>query len=488
MEKAKKISPLYVINIIITLGLMFGGGHLPSVLGLEPLGMSVLGVFFGMLYGWISLNTYIWPCLAAVLALQLSGYNTMNNILSSGFGNNVIPFLMMILVYVIFLEKAGMCTRIANFFLGQKVVVGHPWILVIFIFMSAYVMGICTYSYPAMLVPWTIAYAICEEAGYKKGDTFPALIVIGVALAAFGGYTALPIKATAVLVLGLLESTTNGAFSVSFFEYSAFMIPMTLLSVGVFVALMKFVFKADVSKLTSIDNTKFAEASKAPMGKVEKAAFVSMAAFIIMMCIPTILPQGWFITKLFKGWGMNGQLFIVLIALSIYLYDGKPMFNFTKVANSGNINWDVIIMTACCFCVAGAVQNDKTGIMAAISVYVDPILSSLSPATFIIIAFVVMALATQFMHNLVLASVMTPLVVQFGMAVGANPIVLTIFLTYAFSIAMITPAASGVAALTFSNDWAPNDLCYKSLILHFVISTALMLIIFMPIGLMLYHV
>ncbi len=485
MEKVK-VSPIYILNVAITLFLMFGFKFLPPVLGLQALGMAVLGVFFGMLYGWVTLNTYIWPCLAGILALQLTGYNTMNSILSSGFGNNVIPFLMMILVYVIFLEKAGMCSRIANWFLAQKVVVGHPWILVIFIFLSAYVMGICTYSYPAMLVPWAISYAICEEAGYKKGEKFPALLIIGVAVAAFAGYTALPIKATAVLVLGLLDSTTEGLYTVSFFEYSVFMVPMTLLSMFIYVALMRFVFKADVSKLTGIDNSKFVSASKAPMSKMERAAFVSMIAFILMMCIPTVLPQSWAITKLFKGWGMNGPLFIVLVALAIYLIDGKSAFNFTKVANSGSVNWDVIIMTACCFAVAAAVENDEVGIMDVISTYVNPILENLSPSLFIVMAFIVMAVATQFMHNLVLASVMTPLIVKFGLVVGANPIILTIFLTYAFSIAMVTPAASGVAALTYSNDWAPNHLCYQSLIIHFILSTMLILLIFMPIGLLLY--
>lgn len=169
-----KFSLLYVFHVVLTLFFFFGFQYLPPVLGLDQLGMAVVGIFLGMLYGWIALSTFVWPCLVGMLALCSSGYDSMNNLFAISFGNNLIPFLIFIFVYVTFLEKAGVCTRISNWFLGRKIVAGHPWILIFFICMSAYVMGICTYSYPAALIPWAISYSICEEAGYKKGDKFPA--------------------------------------------------------------------------------------------------------------------------------------------------------------------------------------------------------------------------------------------------------------------------------------------------------------------------
>lgn len=480
-----KISPLYVFHVVLTLYLFFGFQYLPPVMGLERMGMAVVGIFLGMLYGWIALGTFVWPCLVGLLALVSCGYDSMNNLFAISFGNNLIPFLIFIFVYVIFLEKAGVCTRISDWFLGRKIVAGHPWILVSFICLSAYVMGICTYSYPAALIPWAISYSICEEAGYKKGDKFPAMLVLAISVSAFCGYTALPIKPTAALGLALLDSATNGVYTISFVQYCAFMIPMTLLSIMVFLLLMRFVFRVDVSKLANIDNQRFADASRKPMSRMEKVAFGSMVAFIVMMCLPTLLPADWAITQLFSGWGMNGPLFIVFIVLAIFMIDGKEILDFSDVANSGRLNWNVIIMTAACFAVAEAIGDENVGIMNIVFTAVDPILDKLSPSLFIILSFVLMSLMTQFLHNLVLCSVMTPVLVQFALIVGVNPIYVTIMLIYSFSIALCTPAASGMAAMTHSNEWTWTSLCYKALCSHFIISLVVISAIFVPIAIVL---
>lgn len=96
-----------------------------------------------------------------------------------------------------------------------------------------------------------------------------------------------------------------------------------------------------------------------------------------------------------------------------------------------------------------------------------------------------MSILTQFLHNLVLASVMTPVLVQFALVVGVNPIILAIMLTYASSIALVTPAGSVMAAMTHSNDWASSSLCYKALFLHFITAMIVILAIFAPIAIFL---
>ena len=480
-----KISPKYVFHVALTLFFFFGFQYLPPVLGLNQLGMAVVGIFLGMLYGWIALSTFVWPCLVGMLALCSCGYDSMNNLFAISFGNNLIPFLIFIFVYVTFLERAGVCNRISNWFLGRKIVAGHPWVLIFFIFMSAYVMGICTYSYPAALIPWAISYSICEEAGYKKGDKLPAMLVLGISVAAFCGYTALPIKPTAALGLTLLDTTTNGEYTISFVQYCAFMIPMTMIAIFIFMALMRFVFKVDVANLKNIDNQRFAEASREPMSRMEKVAFGSMVAFIIMMCLPTLLPVDWGITQLFDAWGMNGPLFIVFVVLAIFMIDGKEILDFSNVANAGKMNWNVIIMTAACFAVAEAIGDEEVGIMNIVFDAVGPVLETLSPAVFIILSFVLMSIMTQFLHNLVLCSVMTPVLVQFALMMDINPAYFTIILIYAFSIALCTPAASGMAAMTHSNEWTWNSLSYKALCLHFVISLVVISAIFVPLAILL---
>ena len=66
-----------MINMAITLLLMFGFGLLPPFATLTPVGMRVLGIFIGVIYGF-STCEIIWPSLFAFLAFGLSGYTNMD--------------------------------------------------------------------------------------------------------------------------------------------------------------------------------------------------------------------------------------------------------------------------------------------------------------------------------------------------------------------------------------------------------------------------
>lgn len=221
------------------------------------------------------------------------------------------------------------------------------------------------------------------------------------------------------------------------------------------------------------------------MPRTEKAAFISMVAFIVMMCCQPFCQMVGQSRNFSLTGGVNGPIFIVLIFLAIFMVDGKLVLDLPSVANAGHVDWNVIIMTASCFSVAAEIESDEVGIMDNVFTAVMPVLENLSPAMFIIIAFVLMSVLAQFLYNLVLASVMTPVLVRFALIVGVNPGILAIIMTYAFSIALVTPAASAMAAMTHSDDWVSSNLCYKALGAHFVIAMVLVFAIFGPIAIFL---
>ena len=87
----KKIDVMYWVHTVITLVLMFGIGYLEPWGELEPVGMKVLGIFIGLLWGWTTIG-FVWPSLMGVCALGLSGYQTTLQVLAAGFGaaNNTV--------------------------------------------------------------------------------------------------------------------------------------------------------------------------------------------------------------------------------------------------------------------------------------------------------------------------------------------------------------------------------------------------------------
>ena len=149
----------YLFHSLICLFFMFGFGKLTPIPPLQPIGMDVLGIFIGLLYAWIAIG-FVWPSFLALIALELTELQSMNQIIADGFGNNVTVFVFLMFVLVIYFEKAGLCERIAYWFLSRKIVIGRPWTLVTLFLLAPYVMAMLTYSYPAMLIMWTRAFQL----------------------------------------------------------------------------------------------------------------------------------------------------------------------------------------------------------------------------------------------------------------------------------------------------------------------------------------
>ncbi|MHC1745711.1 MAG: hypothetical protein AB9895_01045 [Negativicutes bacterium] len=67
---------LYVLHpFFICVSIMFGFGFLAPVEPLTVMGMKIIGIFLGLLYGWMFVGL-IWPSLIGLLALPLCGYMT----------------------------------------------------------------------------------------------------------------------------------------------------------------------------------------------------------------------------------------------------------------------------------------------------------------------------------------------------------------------------------------------------------------------------
>lgn len=81
----KAVSPLYLVHTAVCLIIMFGFGQLPPFEPLTPLGMNLIGIFLGVLYGWIFIEI-VWPSLLGLLALMLIGGMKPVQLLNKSFG------------------------------------------------------------------------------------------------------------------------------------------------------------------------------------------------------------------------------------------------------------------------------------------------------------------------------------------------------------------------------------------------------------------
>ena len=93
-------SPAYVVNSIITLAIMIGFKYIvPAVDPVTPLGVEILGIFLGTLYGWLVVGDVVWPSVACMIFLGLSEYTTVTKAFASGFGNNTVLLMLFFFLF-----------------------------------------------------------------------------------------------------------------------------------------------------------------------------------------------------------------------------------------------------------------------------------------------------------------------------------------------------------------------------------------------------
>ena len=91
-SNAKKKDTMYYIHSLICLVIMFGFGQIPAVEPLTPLGMNLIGIFLGLLYGWTFVEI-VWPSMAGLLAMILIGGMKPKALFGASFGDPTVVMM-----------------------------------------------------------------------------------------------------------------------------------------------------------------------------------------------------------------------------------------------------------------------------------------------------------------------------------------------------------------------------------------------------------
>ena len=94
-QMTAKGDAMYYVHSFLCLLIMFGFGQLPPVEPLTALGMRLIGIFLGLLYGWIFIDI-VWPSMAGLLALMLVGGMKPVALLNRSFGDPIVVMMFFI--------------------------------------------------------------------------------------------------------------------------------------------------------------------------------------------------------------------------------------------------------------------------------------------------------------------------------------------------------------------------------------------------------
>lgn len=437
------------LHFIIIFALMFGFGFLPPIGEVTVVGMKMLGVFLGLLYGWSTCGMF-WPSLLGWVAIGTSGIAPMKEIMVQGFGNEIIVFLVFILVLVQMLSDSGAVGNVANYIITRKWLSGRPWLFSTVFLCASGLLATFGQAYAAFFLCWGILFSIFEKVGYKPYEKYPAVMIIGVIISASPFGIMLPFKAMPMVILGAFSGITG--ITVNYLQYMFVMIPAGLAIITGYILACRFIIRPDVTKMKNFDTTKLQEENSA-ISKHQKAVLIAFGVALLVLLVPGSLPSSWAFTKLISSFGNASLMIICTVLFTLIKVEGKPLLDFNKSAKNG-LNWPIIFMLVVIMLLSSLLMSDATGLKPWLVSILSPVLTGFTGVAFLIALFVIALILTNFMNNIIVGIMFLPVLGTFYESVGANPVVGVLLILLAINTAFLTPAASPATAMCFARrDW-----------------------------------
>ncbi len=437
----------------------FGLGEVAALGPITPMGMKLLGIFLGVIFLW-SFVGLLWPSLLGIVAMVLVGYAPLPRVIHMSFGDTVPTLILFAMLLFGAIQHAGVTRYISRWFLTRRIINGRP-VVFSFVFMyTAYILAALSANImPIILFMWAILYSVLEETGYRRGEKYTSIMVIGTLFGAISGQAAKPFTGSALMIMGAYEKVAHT--TVNYPDYMLFGFLMSSIGIVVFSLLIKFVFRPDMSKIQDISIDHFTRDPLPPMNKAQKIMMGALFGYLVLVLLPSLLPKSVPGIAALTRIGPLGIVILFVVGLIMVRVDGRPIFEFREIAGR-YIVWNVYILVAMAMAISSAMTSPGTGIPEFLSQQLHPLLGGHSYTTFILILAVFSIFISQFANNGIMGVLLMSVVNIFSVESGGSFEASATLMTFALHVALLTPAASPYAAVLFGNrDWLPQKDIFK---------------------------
>lgn len=452
----KNKTSYYIHTIIMLTILAVFYFFVPAVEPLTPLGIKVLGVFFAMLYGWLFCDV-IWPSLLGLVMLAVCGYDTIDNVLLSAFGNSTVILIFLFCAVTAILSAAGVADYIANKLVSLKIVQGRPYTLTFMLLIVMIILNLLLSATPAFIMMVPLIKEVATRYGFKPGDVWPMYTILAANWVGCVAYQLLPFKAGPAMVFGSY-SELSGITDINYIAYIACVAAMLIATIAIVLLFCRFIVKPDV---TPILKNKSDVQNDEKLTSMQKYVLISFIVLLVAMLLPNIAPAHWALTTILKTIGTNGLL-LIYIALYVFL-NFRDGINF-KMIMSRDMAWPALSLVASALTIAGAFKDDSTGIIAWIGEIVAPIVEGRSVVLFVGLIILLTTIMTNVANNMATLAIFTPLAYTVGISTGADinmlAVMLCVLMTGAIGLAT-PPASSTTAYLAGEKEWVPGNSVMK---------------------------
>jgi len=477
MTKDKKlVNTLIAIILFVAIKLI-----VPPVNGLTAAGINVIGVFVATIYLWMTVGVD-WVSLLSIGAFAACGATTANAVYQASFGNWLTPFLIVGMILNYALGEHGVTVRIVKWFMTRKWLEGRPWLFVTVYLFAFYFVSLFLDCGPAACLFLPMATELCESLGYSKDDKFPKMIFEGILTCILLGFCATPIShIIPVLFVGFV---TRDVTPMTFTKWISIGIPFSLVVFVVMILFFRFIVRPDVSKLK---NYKVSDVEKTvvPLSKAGKITLYTYIVIIVLWLFPdlgkAILPG--FAAWLYKV-GAVIPAIAGTVALCLIKVDDKPVINFPVALNK--VNWIQIILVCAMNAMGTCITAADAGITSFLSTTLGPVLQNTASIWLIVAVVAIWVIVqTNFASCLVTGQMVYAIIVPLLVAISgmeAAAAAIAVMIGIVCNIGILTPPASGPAAIFITTDWftMKDSVKYGSVV---VISILAAIFVCYPLGL-----
>ena len=445
MGEAKKVN---MIHYIVVAALCLGFRFIPPFAGITPYGMGILGTFIGAIYGWMTIDM-LWPSLMALAGVGLS--IGMNQMLAASFGNMAVVALVLCMGVLGVAMQTGAFNWLVQLILNNKFMNGKAWFTLWFILVFAWFMG-CHNPIIMCVIFCAFADSIFKQVGLQKNDPLIVAMYLGIAYCLMMGQILFPFISTGLtLVMAYGAMFPNNP--IDMVPYLVYMVIVGLAMCTVYIALLKFVFRIDVSKIADFKT----EGGAPKATREQKIGLTVFVIFIILMLAMSLAPAP--IKHFLEKFGLIGVTLIGACVVALMKKsDGTPLIDLEKSFHM--CNWGQVTMVGYIMVCSQYMMGADAGISAAMAKLIMPFMA-LPPIVFLAVALAIGVVLTNVANNMIVCILLMPFLVNFGSMIGMPPTGMVALLFFMSQFAIATPAASPVTAVAMTQEMADAGVMTK---------------------------
>lgn len=449
----------YTISIICFV-IMIGFSFIPPIGDITPTGMRALGIFLGCMVGWITgyiITTSLMGLTIYALYMPGESFSTM---LSGMFGNVDMLMVVTSLLFAYAIQKSGLMDYVAQKLLSAKITTKSPWHLSVMMWLTTMLCTIFVVnSFAVIILMFALYYDIADQLGLKKQSPYVAFTLIGMAILASIAVGVAPYS-SAVLVCIAIMSNLAPDVTYSIPEISGVNFCLVFCVFLIICVVSKILFKGKMNPHIDVSNIK-AQNREVPLTPQIVISIFSIIALLIILLLPTFLPNENFLNVFLSRIGGAGCFMFISVILAFIVFKNEPMFDLEDAMTHG-CRWEVVFLLGTALYLSKYLISEESGVLSTLTVALNNSIGGFGVYTAALIILFIALIFTNIASNGAAMQLFTPIFTVVLLSYGINPAVAIGLLTVVVDHGLIFPSGSVIGAFLHANkEWLTSSQVFK---------------------------